>query len=467
MRLTLTGLAERLRTRTGERWLTAGCFVLLFAAHSLLVRPVLQNGDTAVYNDQIDAHFFTGRAIHIGYFMLGALFHALLPFRTDTSMNVMALTFGVGAAYALYATSVQLGSRMAGVSSVLFLLCVQPFVRGMLLAEVDILHTSLVVMSYALYVRRWSKAAGAVFGLAMLVTPVSAATLPLFLATFALGEGSRLAALRAHLLRVFWFGLCGLLVYLPFVAWTYQSYVYGGRGLTTAPRMPFNLVDQAARSLRFFALQSWPLVALYVAGFVSALGERRLWRISQPALGIGLSVAATLVLADRTSDVPVQMPNVVLGCLLAGLLVARLAKLTRGLAFVVPLAAFAILAPPRYAATKFEIDRDDHERKLCEGIRAQSEPFQPMIVGVAGFNDTGVIERYVYGRTYVGLVLSVRQFRSRMRALQRTPESYQIWFWRNVPAAGLATLNARYELTQRQVEGATFRVLVPRARQRQ
>ena len=52
----LTGLTERLRTRTGERWLTAGCFVLLFAAHALLVRPVLQNGDTAVYNDQIDAH---------------------------------------------------------------------------------------------------------------------------------------------------------------------------------------------------------------------------------------------------------------------------------------------------------------------------------------------------------------------------------------------------------------------------
>jgi hypothetical protein len=228
MRLTLTGLTERLRTRTGERWLMAGCFVLLFAVHAVLVRPVLQNGDTAVYNDQIDAHFFTGRAIHIGYFMLGALFHALLPFRTDTSM----------------------------------------------------------------------------------------------------------------------------------------------------------------------------------------------------------------------------------------------AKVTRGVAFAAPLAALAILAPPRYAATKLEIDRDDHERKLCEAIRAQSEPFQPMIVGVSGFNDTGVIERYVYGRTYVGLALSVRQFRSRMRALQRMPESFQIWFWRTVPAAGLSPLNARYQLTQRQVEGATFRVLVPRARPR-
>ena len=441
-------------------WLVALSFALLFVVHATMIRPVVQNADPVLYAYQIEQHDFVSRAIHIGYFLVGTVFHAVLPFRTDTSLNVMALTFGVGGAFALYSAASLLGSRAAGVCSVVFLLCSRSYVRGMLMAEVDILEASLVTMSFALYVNKRAVAAGLVFGVAMLVTPVAVAMLPLFLATFPVIRGEGRELLRRQTKRIFWFGICALFVYLPYVAWNYHGYVYGPRGLATAPRLPFDIAAQAIRGWKFFARESRAMMVLYFAGIVSALLTKRLWLTDQVGLGVSLSIALTVAIADR-ADVPVHLPNIVILCLLAALLVDRLAATTK-LAWCVPLAAAAMIARPAYAVARAEVSLQDHRRKLYESMRAQSRPFDVIVVGVSGFTGTRVFERYAYGESHPGTALTPREFRDYAKRHRRKPGSGEIWCAGGVPDSIQAELEKTYELTSRRAEGTNFGVLVPR-----
>jgi hypothetical protein len=463
MQVRLRALLGQFRNKEG--WLVAAAVLVLFAAHATMLRAVVQNGDTAVYNEQIEAHNFDSCTVHIGYMLLGSVFHALLPLQTDLGMNVMALVFGISALFAVYVTGVRLGSRVAGVSAVAFLLCVAEFVRAMLLAEVDILEVSLVTLSFALYLHGRERLAGVLFGVAMLVTPLSATTLPLFVCTFALdGRGPR-AALGAHLRRVFWFALCSLAVYVPVVAWHFYGYVYGPRSLTTALRLHFSLARQATRSWKSVTGGSWAVAALYLAGILSALTDRRIWRLGQLGLAVVLSVVVTLVAGDRTFDVPVQLPNVVVLCILAGLFVHRLAAVRRfaigKLAWALPLAALVFMAPEGYVANQSEIADDVHLRDLYRSMVAQSQPLGLVLVGPSGFMRTHVFKRYAASPG--ALMLSAREFYPSIRARRRAPATAEIWFWPNVSRAKLAPLKARYRLTSLTAGDRKFQVLLPRA----
>jgi 4-amino-4-deoxy-L-arabinose transferase-like glycosyltransferase len=380
-------------------------------------------------------------------------------------MNVMALAFGIATLYAVYLTGVRLGSRVAGVSGVAFLLCAREFVRAMLLAEVDILEVSLVTLSLALYLRGRERLAGVLFGLGMLVTPLSATTLPLFVCTFALVERGPRARLGAHARRVLWFALCSLAVYVPVVAWHFHQYVYGRRSLTTALRLHFNLARQAARSWEFLTAGSWAVAALYLAGILSALTNRRIWRQGQLGLAVVLSVVVTLVAGDRTFDVPVQLPNVVILCLLAGLFVHRVAAI-RGfaigkLAWALPLAALVLMAPEGYAANQSEIASDVHLRDTYRSMVIQSQPLGLVLVGPSGFMRTRVFDRYAANRA--ARTVSAREFYGSLRARHQALANAKIWLWSTAPAAKLAPFNASYQLTSLTAGGRRFQVLVPHA----
>ncbi|HEY1533202.1 MAG TPA: hypothetical protein VGF76_04270, partial [Polyangiaceae bacterium] len=307
--------------------------------------------------------------------------------------------------------------------------------------------------------------AGVLFGVAMLVTPLSATTLPLFVCSFALLERGPRASLGAHARRVFWFALCSLAVYVPVVAWHFHEYVYGPRSLTTAQRLHFNLALQAARSWKSLTAGSWAVAALYLAGILSALTDRRVWRLGQPGLAVLLSVVVTLVVGDRAFDVPVQLPNVVILCLLAGLLVHRLAAIRRfaigKLAWALPLAALVFMAPEAYVATRRELASDVHLRDIYRSMVVQSQPLGLVLVGPSGFMRTHVFGRYAANRG--ARALSAREFYGSIRARQHAPATAKIWFWPSVPAARLAPLEARYQLTSLTAGGSRFQVLVPRA----
>src|SRR5438552_3936653 len=126
----------------------------------------------------------------------------------------------------------------------------------MVLSEVDILSASLIMISFALFVRRRSALAGAAFGAAMLCTPISATMLPLFVLapppSSSTDQRDGRALVRVQALRVLHFGLVALVVYVPFVAAYYNAYVYGPRGLTTAPHEAFAWLPPIRRGAAFF-----------------------------------------------------------------------------------------------------------------------------------------------------------------------------------------------------------------------
>jgi hypothetical protein len=453
-------IPRRLRTR--EPWLLLLGFAALFGVYGTLVHPVVQNGDAAVYTEQVANRVFGERAIHIGYVLLGVIFHAILPLQIDRAMNLMALTVGLGGAFALYSAAKRLGSWQAGVGSVLLLLCGTSYVRGMVLSEVDILSAGTVMISFALYVRKRTLLAGLAFGAAMLATPVTATFLPMFLFTFAVSERGIWATVRAQTIRVLLFGLAALLVYLPFVAWQWQSYVYGGRSVTTSAHMPFDAWRQIERGAHFFMLNSWAVLVLYLAGVISSLTDRRLWRRDQPAIGLLLSVISTTFLADRTADVPVHLPSLALLSLVSVLFLQRLAFASK-MVWVIPLCAFALMGPTAFATTRREVDRHLEMRARYREMRSQSEPLRAMLVGFPeGFTNERFFEHYAYGISYTGLVPTLREFRSNLNQIRTGRERFVIYFVHGIPGEVQRALQERYELADRVVQGVRYHTLVPR-----
>ncbi|MEI9937674.1 MAG: hypothetical protein WDO69_10685 [Pseudomonadota bacterium] len=450
------------RLRHAEFWLVAFGFTGLACVYATLMHDVVQNGDAAVYTEQVQQHVFDDRAIHIGYMLLGSVFHALLPLQIDRAMNVMALTFGLAAALALYLTAKHLGSRWAGVASVLLLLCSGSYVKSMVLSEVDILSAALVMISYAFYLHRLNVAAGATFGLAMLTTPVTATFLPLFVLTFAIDEDGAWPTVRVQFMRVLWFGLVALAVYAPFVIWQRQSYFYGGRSVTTSAYFPFDAIAQLERGAHFFMANSWALLALYFAGIVSALTDKSLWRRDQVALGLLLSVLLTALLADRTGDVPVHLPSLAPLALIAVLFLNRLASASKAV-WAVPISAFLFMAPSAYLAAQQQVNTQLTLRRRYKAMRAQSEPLRAMLAGFPeGFTRQRFFEHYAYGTSYIGLVPTIAELRARLPQLRSGPEEFVIFFVRRVPRDVERALKDRYELADREVQGAHFKALVPR-----
>lgn len=447
--------------RRREPWLTLLAFVALFVAFSTQIQAVVQNGDAAVYNEQVETHSFGVRTIHTGYMLLGSVFHALLPVQIDRAMNLMALFFGVLGAASCYATAKLWGSRLAGIASVLLLLCSSVYVRGMLLSEVDILSASLVSVAFALHVRKHAAWAGAVFGLAMLSTPITATLLPLFVFTFALDPGGIRGTVRTQFRRVLAFGIAALVVYLPFVIWHRDDYLYGGRGLIHAPRDPFDASLQLLRGAHFFADEIWAFGAFAVLGSLSALADRKQWRLDQPVIGLVLSVLASALIADRAGDVPAQLGNLPVLAVLAAVGFERVARLSRHLVWLLPIGAAVMMLSDAIHSARNEIERQRALHDTYRGLLAQSAPLPVMLVDPGGFTPRILFEHYTYGRSYTEFAPTLRELRGRLRSLRTEPASYTIAFRRSVPRDVARALEGRYVEQSRTVNGKRFRVLVP------
>lgn len=449
-------LRERLRRR--EPWLELGAFLALFALYSPLLANVVQNGDAAGYNEQIDSGVFASREIHVGYMVLGRAFRTLLPLPTDAALNVMALTLGIAGLAALYLTAKRWSSRRAAMGSVLCALCSVDYVRSMVLSEVDILSASLVVIAYACYALQRPIIAGAVFGLAMLSTPVTLSMIPLFVFTFALDERGWGGTVKVQCLRVLRFGLAGLVVYAPWVMWHWHAYFWGKRGVFTSPYAHFDAHEQIGRCLDVFKDNAWGLLPLFLVGLLSALWSRRRWQQDQPAIGIVLSVITTALLVDRAGDVPVHLPTFPLVGLVVCLFLDRLAEASRWV-WAVPCGAFLVMGIPAYLTSRAEVDERRALKKSYVEMRDQSAPLSAMLVDLPkGFSTHRFFEHYAQGEAP-----TLPDFRRRLRALSSGPERYVIYFATRVPKDIEERLSDRYEATVRTVNGERYPVLVPRA----
>ncbi|HET7546034.1 MAG TPA: hypothetical protein VFK05_39465 [Polyangiaceae bacterium] len=441
----------------------ASFFLLLFVAHLALLRPLLQNGDSAVYNQQIAECDLAGRTTHVGYFVLGILFDRLLPFTTDLNMNVMVLLVGWLGLAALYATTARLTeSRLAALATVPMALGLSAQLRGMLLSEVDGVSVAFVALSFACFQRGAALVAGFLFGFSLLVTPLSGPLLTVFVVSAAVRALLNREGLRQQVRSLLALAAGSLLVYLPPVAFFFRDYVYGSRGLLHAPRASASVPRRIAQSLDFITDQLGYMLPLYVVGALVCLASPRLWRAGQPALALLLSVLLLAVVGQRFQDVPVQLPNLVLlGMLPAIAFAISRAWLRVGLSVL--FCGCLLNVKSSYQSLFSDLRRSQQQRELALEIRALSAPRAPILVGLSGFHESRMLERYASSPEQSAKAIDWRTFPAEQERLLDPSFNAQVWFFHGVSPTQVAPLLTRYSFENRRAGKRNFKVLIPRS----
>lgn len=435
----------------------------LFVAHALLLRPVLQNGDSAVYNAQIESRLLNIRTTHIGYIALGIVFDVVLPFATDLNMNVMVLVLGTVGLSGVYACARTLsGSRLASIASAFLALLLPSQLQGMLLSEVDVVSAALVAASYACFLRAHPRCAGLLFGYAVLVTPLSGPLLAVFGLTIPISRGAAAPSLLRQARRLLVFGAAACIVYLPPVLVHYQDYVHGPRGLLNAPSSIDRLPDRIEHSFLFIGHELGSLLPVYVLGLCACVLNSRLWRLGQPALALVASIALMSVVGERFSNVPVQLPNLLLLAALPAVALS-VTRWTMVIGLLLELGLGQSVARQSYISVLAAIERGEWDRSLCNAIREQSRPHAAVLVGLTSWARKRMFERYASGGApqVSAVAVDVRELtRSRKRWLAAEPP-YQFWFFRPADARNFGPLRGDYSLEERAVRSRSFRVLIP------
>jgi len=438
-------------------------FLALFVAHLCLLSPLLQNGDSAVYNQQVDEFDLSHRTTHVGYFALGIVFNALLPFGTDWNMNLMVLVVGFLGLVAVYSTTKLFSeSRLAASAAVLLVFGLSSQVRGMLLSEVDGVSVAFVAMAFACFQRDAAFFAGLLFGFSVLVTPLSGPLLALFVVTAGVRAVVGFTAFRGQLRKLFTFGVGSLLVYVPPVAILFRDYVYGPRGLLNAPRSAFSVPQRIAHSWHFITHELGYMLPLYAIGVLLCLLSSRLWRAGQPALALLVSMGLMAVVGERFTDVPVQLPNLVLLGMLPAIAFAMHRRVVKvGLCFLS--CAWFFNVHDSYANLSGQLRSRERDRKMCLAIRAQSAPRTPVLVGLSGWNQPRIFERFTSSPGLPAASVDFRAFVRNQRRWLDPAQKVELWFFHKVTSAQVGQLLDRYSLESRAVGTRKFTVLVPRA----
>ncbi len=381
-----------------------GIAAILFVGHLWLIAPILQNGDAAVYNEQIERHVLSIRTTHVGYMLLGICANKLLPFDTEQNLNLMNLAFASAGAVALFAIARRYGvSLFAASIAPLLAFGLRPYLRGAVMAEVDVVACSAVLLAIAAWVHGRRVLAGFLFGIAMLVTPISALSLPVF----ALAPRQKTVEPQLWSLQmwdVFVFGAASLAVYFPIVAWNWQDYWNGGRGIVHAPRQPWDVAEQVTRSVRFLTSSATSWLGIGLAGIFAKLS-------GGPSLALGTSVAVicAAVMGERFLDVPVQLPQLCLFAVFATWVMDRLpTKKISGYALG---AVWLLAAIPTYQDVRREVNDKLELREIYRAMAQQTPKL--MVVGLLKPAPPDILAPFAYGWR--------REFRSILG------RSYEVW----------------------------------------
>jgi hypothetical protein len=442
-----TNFVRRLRSP----WAVAT--LVLFVAHLWLIRSVIQNGDGAVYNEQIERGIVGMRTTHVGYILCGIVAHALSPFDTDGTMNVVCLAFAAAGGAAMFMIARGLGaSRSVAAVAPLMAFGIQAYLRGAVLAEVDVVACSLVLIAVALWLQGKVAKAGVAFGAAMLVTPITAMSIPMLLLTT---RERRYARRRwsTHLRDVAVFGAVSLAVYAPLAIVFWHDYWYGGRGLLHAPREPWSVEHQVARSIQFLTSSAGPWLALGVGALVAGIATG-----APPSLGVSAALVLAATVGERFLDVPVQLPQL---CVLAALVVVVAGRLPAPwLRWGVLASLWLSTAWPTYRDVSGEVHADVEKREVYRAMIGQTPKM--ILAGVRdGWDDGLPFERVAYGRTKLGLGLSYGDLRNKASSIVDARRDHAIWLVGAPPPGAMAPFALAWRPEKRRVRGLDYAVWVP------
>ncbi len=440
----------RMSRRPMARFLAAT--VALVVTHLWLIAPVLQNGDGAVYAEQIENHELSIRTTHVGYMLLGIVANGILPFGTERNLNLMCLVFAAAGAVAAGAIAHRFGASKGGsVLSALFVMGLQPYLRGAVLAEVDGVAAALILIAVASWLHELRIVSGVAFGFAMLVTPLSALSVPIILVTH-VGIKRGKSAIAGHARSLMVFGAAALGVYSPFVLNYWHDYWGGGRGLLHAPRQPWDVEAQILRTVHFFGANTLPWL------WLSFLGGVLIARLRGVVAGTLVAVTIAAVVGERFLDVPVQLPQLCLLAVFATLSIDKLSSVVWKIAAFVSL--WLVAALPNYISQRNEVVYKVQLARIYRAMALQTPKL--MVIGLGDSWIDGLqFERLIYNRTKLGLGLDLRQFANSSRSIARDRHDYALWFM-SAPIAGMMNPFAlHWRREPRSVLGHSYEVWLP------
>ncbi|MEM9406351.1 MAG: glycosyltransferase 87 family protein [Acidobacteriota bacterium] len=366
----VTDLEDRFAAAPGRRDLMVALalFLTSFCALAVAAPEGFASADAAVYLQQIREADFQSRPTHVGYYVLGWLWTAVLG-ASEKALNLMSAGFGALAVALiwLHASRLMQDRRAAGFA-VAAALTHSLLVQNALHAEVYMAEAALLLAALHLWLRKRHVAAGLLLALAGLVTPSAVFVAPAFV-----------------LLRPRWRPLAvlvataGLGVALG-IAPLGTDYFSGGRGLLSGASAHLGLLGGIKKEgmevvLGASATLLWVAAGVVVAAVRSFL---RPW-----LLALCVAWAAGFVLGERFGDVPVQLPLHLWACCLVGVAIGGLPVFLKAFTKAKKLAfwsgASALAAAPPALVFLFR-----HELQAAAGLPASAWLTLALVVLLAG-----------------------------------------------------------------------------------
>ena len=286
-------------------WLALAVFAIATLALGAFSTNAVNNGDSAVYLQQMQDLDFAHRTVHIAYYILGAGFIRLVPGPDDHVINLMnCLLGGICVASVFLITRMLCKHLLPAIAAAAFLLTHHMFFMNSVYAEVYTPQLAFFLVAFWLWLLDRPLLAGLAFAISLLITPTAVFALPLFVIT------------RPRLRSLMFFAATAFLLSAVAITPIYQDFFYSNRGLLKARgakvNLPWALATEGRQVLENFLL----CIPFIVIGVFTMFSRRKFL-----PLGLGLLTLwlATLCFGERFRGVPVQLPLYALLCMVAGL----------------------------------------------------------------------------------------------------------------------------------------------------
>ncbi len=305
-------------------------FVAAFAVFASLSTEALINGDAAVYLQQMKNLNFTDRPVHFGYYLLGAGFIRILPCSDDRAINLMNCFLGALSIMLVYLITFTICHKhVPAAAASLLLLTHDIFLENSIYAEVYTPQVCLFLLSFLLWLLNKPILASLSFLLSFLITPSAIFALPCFF------------ILRPRLRPLLLFCTIFLSIAAITIFPVRQSYFFGGRGLLNVTSRPFDIkwaLDKEGREIFSGFFLCIPLVA---AGLLEIFCRKQFRPF---ALALLIFWLVTLFVAEKIIDVSPQLPAYAMLCVVGGLGLGLLLRISYGKTYLRLIISVALIA---------------------------------------------------------------------------------------------------------------------------
>jgi hypothetical protein len=307
-------------------------FLAAFSALASLCTEALINGDASVYIRQMQNLDFANRPVHLGYYLLGAGFIRLFPGSDDYAINLMNCLLGALSTMLVYFITFTICHKhIPAIAASLLLFTHYMFLENSIYAEVYTPQVCFFILSILLWLLSKPIFAALSFLLSFLITPSAILALPCFLILR--------PRLRPLLLFCIIFAVSAAVVIFP----VRQSYFFGSRGLFEAANRPFNLSWALNKEGHEIFSGFFLCIPLVVVGLLEIFGRKQLRPFVFALLILWL---VTLFSAEKINDVPPQLPTYAILCVVGGLglgLLLRISDNKTHIKFAVYAAVIAVI----------------------------------------------------------------------------------------------------------------------------